>query len=196
VLSPCPCTKSVHSLCSHTKHDLQNSQDVPLYNPQPVAPYCLCVSYDACNKLHMLPWTTHPVLFCIRMNSYVHDKTWYSLLFKLIYGFKSSVVTSRLLTAEARLHFRPVIKIRISGEWRGTGTGFNRRTSVGRYQSASAVIMEAILLCSALNKLQLFCLTQRGFIVIQMVTFTCVLHVSACTWTILKYAKKTNLQTL
>ena len=41
--------------------------------------------------------------------------------------------------------------------------------------------MEAILLCLLLNKTCLFRLTQHGFILIPLVTFTCMLHVSACT---------------
>lgn len=79
---------------------------------QPVVPYCVCV-------FHMTPSINcgcfpeqHIRFFTVsEMYSYLHDKTWYSLLFMLICVFKASVVTSRLLTAEARLHFRPVYKI-------------------------------------------------------------------------------------
>jgi len=39
--------------------------------------------------------------------------------------------------------------------------------------------MKAIALCLLLNKLYLFGLIQHGFIVIHIVTFICVLHVSA-----------------
>jgi len=44
-----------------------------------------------------------------------------------------------------------------------------------------AVVMEAILLCLLRNKPHLCSLTQHRFIIIQFVTFTCLLHVSTCT---------------
>jgi len=44
-----------------------------------------------------------------------------------------------------------------------------------------AIFMKATLLCLLLNNLHLFSLTQHRLILIQIVTFTYVLHVSACT---------------
>jgi len=71
---------------------------------------CLCVPYDTCNKLRLLP-EQHIRFFTVsEICSYLHDKTRYSLLFRLICVFKASVFTSRLLTAEAHLHFWPVYK--------------------------------------------------------------------------------------
>jgi len=40
--------------------------------------------------------------------------------------------------------------------------------------------MEAVPLCLLLNKLQLLSPTQHSFIVMQFVTFKCVVHVPAC----------------
>lgn len=48
--------------------------------------------------------------------------------------------------------------------------------------------------CLLLNELRLFILTQNSFILIQIVTFTCVLHVSACTEVIFSHVNtKKNL---
>ena len=44
-----------------------------------------------------------------------------------------------------------------------------------------AKFMEATPLCLLLNKLHLFSLTQHRFIIIHIVPYTYVLHVSACT---------------
>ena len=51
------------------------------------------------------------------------------------------------------------------------------------------IFMAAILLCSLLNQLHLFSLTQQHvFILIQIVTFTCVLHVNTKTNYVREYA--------
>ena len=47
--------------------------------------------------------------------------------------------------------------------------------------------IDANPLCLLLNKLHLFSLTQRTFILIQLDTPTCMLHVSACTLAILRH---------
>jgi len=54
--------------------------------------------------------------------------------------------------------------------------------------------MEAILLCLLLNKLHFFSLTKNRFIVIQIIAFTCVLHVLACTLAILRHDTTKILQ--
>jgi len=56
--------------------------------------------------------------------------------------------------------------------------------------------MEAILLCLLLNKTCLFILTQHRFILIPLVTFTCMLHVSAYTEAILRHINTNTLQSL
>jgi hypothetical protein len=53
---------------------------------------------------------------------------------------------------------------------------------VGTWRSRYANFMKITSLCLLLNKLCLFSLTQHKFILIQNLTFTCVLRVSACTW--------------
>jgi len=54
--------------------------------------------------------------------------------------------------------------------------------------------MDAIPLFLLLNKLHLFSLTQRTFILIQLDIPTCMLHVSACTLVILRHVITKTIQ--
>ena len=54
--------------------------------------------------------------------------------------------------------------------------------------------MGAIPLCLLVNRLHLFILTQRTFILIQLDTPTCMLHVSACTLAILRHVITETVQ--
>jgi len=54
--------------------------------------------------------------------------------------------------------------------------------------------MEAVLLCLLLNELLLFSLTQNRFILIQFVTFTCVL--ATCSGMYLSYPQTSQYKSL